>query len=556
MSINREIIILEVSPDELRICQARTSNGPVEFLEACSFLARDPRSDKSAVQDQGVLDALSAFVSERQWVGKDLMCLLSGPYVSCQYFDMPPLKGAALRQAVLLKLDQQLHFDVEDAIVDIQSIEAPHPNNRNQLRVAVTALRREAAEAALDVATRLGLNVAAISAAPVALTALARGTVGDTDESQAVLHVGERVSTLVVLNGQTPCVTSELPIGMSDFTAALMRPIIKGDDVIELDEEKAAALRDEVGIPDVNQEIDSLGVTGIRVLPLLEPTLQKFAQHLTQWLTYAATLEHGGKVSRMKVVGGGVAMPGLSSAVGHRVGLDVEEARWLDGLATVSGQASDVCIESFAIAAGVARHWQDLPDLIPPEIRQQRMLRRVRRSTVLVCPIVAAAVFGLAFLFDQAGSKVQSAYGAHLDKLDDVRQIVGSNNRWIEERKIVEGLQNRFDEFARSTPRWAGLFMELSRLLPSELQATKFNAESDSDGISMEIEANVYTTLQGRSFDEVVEQTLLSLERSPFFKRVELLNSNKRMEQTEDHTEAGSLFVELELVYPRAKTGA
>ncbi|MFQ5503082.1 MAG: hypothetical protein ACE5EQ_12435, partial [Phycisphaerae bacterium] len=560
MSKARDILILEANPGALRLFHARVGASPVVFHEACTYLSNERRDDRTVLDDQNILDQVSQRVSERGWTGKDLICILSGSAVSCHYFDMPPLKGAALRQAVLLKLKEHLHFEVDEAIVDIQTVLPPSEDNHNQQRVAVTAIRKESSHSALDAAARLGSNVLILTAAPSALSALAcettdlvpagrrcsPGEVGSPSESglpdeagspeetgsldasglRAYLHLDEQQSTLIVLNGTAPCVTSELPVGMRDFSAALMRPIIAGDDVIQLDEKQATALRDAVGIPEPDQSIDAYKISGKHLTPLLEPTLQKLTKHLTQWMMFVATSGENKKVSRMSLVGPGASLPGLDRIIGQRMKLDVDGVEWLKGRATLAASSKGFSPESLAVVTGAAEHWHTLPNLIPPEVHQQRKLRRICRSTSLAGPIVAAAIFGIAFLFDQMGMKIQPAVGAQQARLSHLQQLTGSNDQWIVLRESARRLQGEFDEFARVTPQWEGLFKELSLLLPSELMAVRFQALTESDGLQLMIESLVYTTPQGRSYDEVVEQTLRSLERSPFFRRVELLQSS------------------------------
>jgi len=582
MSKARDILILEANPGALRLFHVRVGASPVVFLEGCSYLSNERRDDRTVLDDQNILDRLSERVSERGWTGKDLICVLSGSAVSCHYFDMPPLKGAALRQAVLLKLKEHLHFEVDEAIVDIQTVLPPSEDNHNQQRVAVTAIRKESAHSALDAAARLGSNVLILTAAPAALSALARetndavsagrrcspGGAGSPDESglpsesgvpvesglRAYLHLDEQQGTLIVFNGVAPCVTSELPVGMRDFSAALMRPIIAGDDVIQLDEEQATALRDEVGIPEPDQSIDAYKITGKHLTPLLEPTLQKLTKHLTQWLMFVTTSGENTKVTRMSLVGPGASLRGLDRILGQRMKLDVDDVEWLKGRATLAASAKGFSPESLAVVTGAAEHWQTLPNLIPPEVHQRRKIRRVCRSTSLAGPIIAAGIFGIAFLFDQMGMKIQPAVGDQQARLSHLQQLTGTNGQWINLRDEARRLEDEFDVFARATPHWVGLFKELSLLLPSELMAVRFQVLTESDGLHLTIESLVYTTPQGRSYDEVVEQTLLSLERSPFFRRVDLLQSTTVDE--EGDVAAGSLSVRLDLAYPTPIGGA
>lgn len=547
MSKEQDILILEASPIELRLSRVVVARGEVKFLGAQSFRVQDKEEDESALGDQQALDALTEYVSRNGWNGKDLFCLLSGSAVSCQYFDMPPLKGNSLKQAVLLKLGQQLHFSVDDALVDIRPLESSKSADGNQLRVAATAVRRNVIKAVVEASNRLKSPLMMISAAPSALTALAMAAKDDDREMQAVLHVGDDASTLIVLQDGRPCVTSEIEIGARDFATALTRPIIDGDNVIQLDAEKAIALRDEVGIPRHDQQIESLGVTGEHLLPLLEPILQKLSLQVTQWMTFAATSADGRKVSHLKIVGPGAEISGLASAIEKHIAIPTSEADWLKGLTRVDSSADDIALSSCAATTGAVLHQRSLPDLLPPDVCHRRRLLRIRRSATLVAPIIAAAIFGIGFLFQAVATKVSPALGAGRTRLAHLQRLTNDHNEWKTKRQLIKRLQQQLDEFSQSTPRWDGLFKELSRTLPRELQVTEFRAHTEEGAILLTMRTRIFTTGNGRSFDEVMEETLMTLEENPFFKRVQPLESKGA---------AGTLVVDLELAYPRLRTGA
>ncbi|MBK8268357.1 MAG: pilus assembly protein PilM [Planctomycetes bacterium] len=215
-----DILILEAGTDELRLSLVRPAGEQTLILDSCSFITKEKHDDRTALQDQNLVDEASVAVSDRNWVGKEVVCILGGGAVSCQYFDMPVLSGPALRQAVTLKLGQQLHFPAAEAVIDIKTIASPTAATHNQIRVAVTAVRQDAAQAAVDATTRLGLRIVALTSTASALSALAAVRLEASEELRAVLHFGERTSTLSVLRGKSPVVTSELQIGMDDFTKA------------------------------------------------------------------------------------------------------------------------------------------------------------------------------------------------------------------------------------------------------------------------------------------------------------------------------------------------
>ena len=552
MSSGRDILVLHASGGELRLVQTRVIRNTVELSNACAFMTAEHSEDTSALRDESTLDSLAEYVTRQGWTGRDLICVIGGSSVACHYYDMPPLKGDALRQAVLLKLDQQLHFDVGDAVVVIRTLTPHGSDNTKQIRVSATAVQKDLADAAVNAASRVGLNMKTISAAPAAITAVAQSKAGADDGLQAFLHVDERISTLIVLDGQSPCLTSELPIGMADLTKALMRPIVSGDDVIQLDEARATALRNDIGIPAADQEIESLGVTGEKLLPLLEPILQQFTKQFTQWLTFVSTTVGKGIVRSIRIVGPGAMISGLPETISSRLSINGCTADWLKGSAVLTDVSEGLAIDTFVTAVGTVQHWQELPDLTPTEYRRRCVVRRVRKTVTICGAITTAAVITFALMADRLGNQLFPQISAQQEQLAGVQQVVGENTKWAMQQEAVARLQEQFEEFARSTPSWVGLFKEVSVLLPREVQTSEFVVRSHENGIRLVLNGTVYPSEDGPGFDEAVEQSLLLLQRSCFFKRVQLLTANREA-SSETPGAAGTLEIELDLVFPHPR---
>lgn len=550
MSTRDEILVLHAAADGVKLVQVRGGRESTELTDVSQFSLSKKESQSHPLSDQTILDALAARVTEQRWTGRKVVCLIGGSMVACHYYDLPPLQGQALRQAAFLKLKQELHFDVAEAIVAVDTMGRRGSADKPQVRVRVTAMHGDRAAAAIEAVPRIGLELVGLSAAPSAIAALAQEAFQAEPGLTAVLYVDESLSTLVVLENGSPCVTTDLPIGLNDLTAAMMRPIIAGDNVIQLDEARATELRNLVGIPAAEQQVESLGVSGQRLLPLIEPALQKFAKHLTQWLTFAATNLQGGEIQAFRLVGPGTAIPNLAQALALRIRHDVRVESWLSGRASLTGRSEPFLLESCAPAAAAARSRSELPDLLPPEVRFKQKARRVRRAITFCGPVVAAAILAIAVLFQRVGAELGTSAGAQERQLEGVQATVGQNSRWVAEQEAVKSLQQRFDDFSNATPTWVGLFKELSVLLPAELQATEFVARTSEDGIKVTVDAAVFARQDGSGFDEVVGKSLLLLQRSTFFDRVQLLTANRN---TGDKTSgpAGTLSIEVELSYPR-----
>jgi len=482
MSKGRGLLILHAEGNELRLVHTRLDRFTVELSEPCTFRSATPGPDTTALSDESALDELAGFVSKQGWFGHDLVCLVGGSSVACQSFDMPALNGTALRQAVHLKLAEQLHFDVNEAMVAVDSAPAPAGGGKNSIQVGVVACHRDLTQAAIAAAERVGLNLIAITAATAALTALARDTVERPEGLHAFLHFDESCGALVVLNGMTPCVTTELPVGAADLTAALMRPIIHGEDVIQLDEVKAMALRDEIGIPAPHDPIASLDVDGDRVLPLLEPVLQKLAKSLTQWLTFASTHTGHQPVETLLLVGPGSTIPGLARTLGSRLSIETRAHDWVAGTRLI-GSAESTSLQPYGAAVGTARHWRTLPDLLPPEVRRKRRIDRARRVVSACAPITAAALIGLAMLFGQISSDARPTIIACRREMNTMGNLLGEVRMRTATKQVADTLEQQLRRFATSSPQWIGFFKELSILLPEEFNAERLQARMTDKGI-------------------------------------------------------------------------
>ena len=554
MSTSRDILVLQVFADELRLVPAMILPDLAEIGTPCSFKSDQRNADQTALSDQLTVDALAAHVRDHQLEGRELVCVVTGSLTACQYYDMPQMAKAPMRQAVMLKLGQQLHFPVGEAIVAMRTVGYSVEGEAKNLRIQATAVHRDLARAATRAAEMCGLRLTAVCAGPDVLAACTERLRSADPAVQAVLHIDERIGTLVIHGSHSVSVATELPVAAGDLTSALMRPIMSGEEVIQLDEARALRLRAEIGIPSADETIASLNVTGDRLLPLLEPPLQKIVKQLTQWITFSTTCAGSGAVQSIRLVGPGASIKGLAEAIAARINIPVQRE---PGIRAFIAQTGDMGVEpeSFAICASAALDWASLPNAIPPEILRERTARRVRRSVAICGPVVAAAILGVAFLFSSVDRNLQARVAAQQTALADMQKLVGERQKWTALQASEQTLQRSFDDFALASPHWVGVFKELSLLLPREVQATEYVARTEGDGLALTVSAKVYSEGGGRSFDEVATQTLLMLQRSSFFGRVEMMSANQSY-RSDDPQAIGTISVRLDLAYPRERPRA
>jgi Tfp pilus assembly PilM family ATPase len=545
MSKHRSILVIQVDVEGVRAAIAEAGSDAVHIKDCCNFPSSTQNKGSCPLFDQLIIDQLKSYCRGQQQKTEGVLFVLGGAGVSSHYLDMPPLSGKELTQATRIKLAQQLHFPVAEAVVAVKSLKSP---SGGQLRVHATAGIKSHLDTIVDTASQLGLRLLGICAASDVLSHAVANRFESTSGMRVVLDLGEQSSTLVVVDGGTPCICSEIPVSAGDMTIALMRPIIRGEEVVQLDAAQAMQLRDEVGVPLPGDSIPSLGVTGDRILPLLEPVLQKLLKQMTQWLTFATT----GKdhiLEEIELIGVGAAIPQMGEAIAVRSGLRVSVSNWLDELAIRTSASGFENSSGYGLCAAAVRHWKKLPDLVPEDVRRDERTRRWRRSVSICAPIIAVSIAAMSVPFESLGSAVEQSVAVRKAQLAVVQSNVDQCGESTREDQAVTRVEGKFRHFVDESPDWLAVLKEQTQILPRELRATEYSGEWSVGGASLTVRGEIVTADSNREFDDVVRQTVLALQKSELFRRVEIVSANQGASDRDAHI-AGSVAFRLDLRTP------
>lgn len=548
MARNNDILVLTVNEHGAGLVRVRREGDRVRLDGEVTAAVQEAKRDTLALTNDLVVSKLVAHVHQQSWRGREVCVAIGGAQVTTQSFDMPAIKPSALRGAVELKLAQQLVYDVREATLWMDTpLTAPNSANCSVDTVAVPTAQTKLC---MDICTRLGLRATRITSATTALAEVARQACGLAGEGlEAVLHIAERGSTLIVFRDGRVIVNTELAPGVSDLAAALMRPIIKGDDIVQLDPAGARKLLDEVGLPAPGQEIASLGVSAERILPVIEPVIQQFTRQLMQWMSFVRTSNDGRTFQSLCVIGPGGRLANLAAIIGQRLQLPARAADWSALLDGAPAEEIDAAV-AFGPAIGVALAKSALPDLRPAEMRRRQMVGRFRRIFVLAGPAAAIGLSVIAVLLRQVAGGVSAAQAAQATVVSRTAEELARWVQWQSAAAKTKSLDKSVADFQRATPRWQALFKELSNVLPPSMQITTLAARTHDGRLRLRMAARMHDIGEPVDFDRLVEQTLGVLQTSPFFERVEVLSATRSSAQGKDDRTIGNLVLDLSMCYP------
>ncbi|MFO0972965.1 MAG: hypothetical protein U1A27_05950 [Phycisphaerae bacterium] len=540
-------LVLHVTDAAATLVRVRRRGERLLLQQPVVVVPPAPLPDEPALAAETVVDDLAKYVRENGWRGLPTTVALAGAPVSCQSFDIPDLKGPALASAIRLKIGQSLHYDVKRATVWTRHDAKPDGTGYS---VSAVAVQQTHAQRVVEACERIGVELRLITAAPAALSQLGPAIGAIEGQGLEGLLVGmERGSAIHVYFDGRLIVSSDLPFKLADLTTAAMRPIIKGERSSRSTSARARQLRDEVGIPEFGAHIDPLDISAERVLPLFEPAF--WPSSSCEWFTFARRCNNA-TPRRMAISGPAAQFATSTRRLAHGCTCRVAMHPWASDRAELEG--ADTAGRRVRRDRGGGSGGSALPDLTPIEVRRATQLKRVRRVSLLAGPTIAAALVMLAVGLQSLSVKLSTAAASQTNNLQRSHNELSQWTAWQLIAARARSLRGQLDAFAIGTPRWEGIFKELSNALPTAVCVNDLSLRMVDGVLRLRVTANSQDPQGKQPFDQIVEQALRLLQASPYMDHVDLLSATKSANSPDDPSR-GELILDVTLAYPRPSVG-
>jgi type IV pilus assembly protein PilM len=272
----------------------------------------------SSTEDQAerAAEAISRGLSERSFVGRDVVLCLGDKQLVLQNIRVPKAEGPELDRHVAQEAAGRVPFGVEEA--EIRFIEAADVRQGDAVlrEVIVFACHRPILEKTLEFVSKSRLNPLAVDVEPAALVrsyAAQYRRQDDGKERALLAHVGHQRTAVVIAQGEEMLFVKYIDIGGSFLDAA-----VAGHLRMELAE--AASLRRHSG--DRRAELqDPEVVRGVQ--EATRGVIERLASELAMCVRYHSVTFRGQPLARM-VLGGGEATQGLADTLGKQLNLKCE----------------------------------------------------------------------------------------------------------------------------------------------------------------------------------------------------------------------------------------
>jgi Tfp pilus assembly protein PilN len=388
-----------------------------------------------------------------------------------------------------------------------------------QTHLVAAADRQDVLQAIVTLVEEAGLTFAV--AAPLDAAVAARVVsvaLRERGGARGWLYVGEHASLFVIANDGVLRFCRRIDLGLDAVVQALTRPIRGAgqDGAVELDVDEARAVLREHGIPERDDVIhERRQLTGARVIPLLQPVLQRLIVELRQSLRFGLSDEDRAGLE-LTITGPGAALRGLDRLIDDE--LEVPTARdsryegcvWFEPTAG-AGELLDA-MEQRRFLRGFA--------LLPRELDQRRRIARLRRwmwtGAAAAIVVIAVNAFTNRHRLDEARREAD-AYAS----VRDAEALQETGQRLQAALQAMSAFRAAIDQEMGRRVDFRACLHELSRLTPPSVRFTSVNFRQDASETLGTVVGFAFAPTDQPGQTEL-EAFIAQLRSSPLFRDPEL----------------------------------
>jgi len=349
-------------------------------------------SQPDAIPDELINQALERFLSRNDVKGDKVCISVPGQTALTRFIQLPPVESSKVAEIVKYEARQQIPFALDDVCWQWQTLGSGSVESGYMLEaeVGLFAMKRDQVMQHLKPFTNHGVEVDLVQIAPLALyNFLAYDRLGvrpgediqAKDDHTIVLDMGADNTTLMVSNGQKIWIRN-VPIGGNHFTRALTKEM-------KLTFAKAEHLKiNATKAPDPRS-----------VFQALRPVFNDYVSEIQRSIGYFSSVNRNAKIGRILGLGNGFKLAGLQKFLQQNLQYEIERVdsfQALVGDSVINASLFEENRLSFAVPYGLALQGLELTrihvDLLPEEIRTQRLIRQKKPWAVLTAASILFAM--------------------------------------------------------------------------------------------------------------------------------------------------------------------
>lgn len=241
---------------------------------------------------------------------KRVICALPETKVFLRILNVPRMDEKELGEAIKWEIEANIPLPIDQVYFDWKVLEKNFNDPKeDKISVLVVAAAQKTVDQLLEVMKAVGLKVVGLDIESLAQARSLINGKTETDKTNLLIDLGDRVAGFIFAFGKTPCFTSNIPLSSQSITDAIVSGM-----GISMDE--AEKMKREYGIGNY-QESDM-------VFKAAQPVVDSLAAEIENSIDfYLSSLKYSQKIDKILIFGGGAntknLVPYLSSKIGREI---------------------------------------------------------------------------------------------------------------------------------------------------------------------------------------------------------------------------------------------
>lgn len=417
----------------------------------------DPSSEATRLPQLRV--ALVELAEKLKLKGKTVYYAIAGHVVFTRFVKLPPFDAEKADQIVEFEARQNVPFPINEVIWDYEFIGSAEGVERE---VALVAIKADALNDINDQVESLGMKVAAVDLAPLAVFNAFRYNYPDVDDASLIIDLGARSTNLIFVEGER-VFTRNILIGGGTVTGNVAKEL--GMSFQEAEDQKRS--RGYIAPGGAYEPNDDEVVEAMS--KIMRNTMTRLHGEIVRTVNYYRSQQGGSPPRRFFLCGGGAQTPLIVDFFQEKFNLPVEVLNPLRGV-EVAGSINPTAVE--AMAPGLAelvglglRQTGACPvevELLPDTVAAARDAAR-RLPFLVLAGLCLFAVLGLSiFYFKRASSVIDMKLTDIQAKVTDLQKHEETIRDMDRQLQLLKGQSAQLEQAINDRDYWKGLLSVLN----------------------------------------------------------------------------------------------
>ncbi len=203
---------LDIGNHQLKIVEIEKKNNSYEIAKF---------GIKTIDETKGLSQTIKELVEKAHISTKEVNISVSGENVVARYVSLPKMNEVELKKAMAFKLEDHIPFKPDEVYMDYCPM-GEEKSSKNRIMIFLVAVKKDFLDERLKIVRQAGLEPKLVTIDALAVKKNFYHNYPDKNQANvAILNIGDKITNLLIVQGQTPYFVRDTRFGGNTITAAI-----------------------------------------------------------------------------------------------------------------------------------------------------------------------------------------------------------------------------------------------------------------------------------------------------------------------------------------------